>query len=192
MNIQRKKHGFTLIEMLVVVLIIAIILSIVVAVGGRVLRDAHANQTKINMKVILTAIQTYSECNPNNAYPPDPGDNGTLAIPAAKPVDFGGLYRDYQAYWRGKNLCKILLPGGNDDDPRVTKKLVSLGKDGVAANYGGNMVFIDGWGRPIEYYSKLGAGGSPLLVSAGGDGKWNDPTGTPPVVSDDDIRSDGR
>jgi prepilin-type N-terminal cleavage/methylation domain-containing protein len=183
MNIQRKKHGFTLIEMLVVVLIIAIIVSIVVAVGGKVLRDAHANQTKINMKVILTAVQTYSECDPNNAYPPDD------AI-LAKPGDYGGLGREWAAYSRSRNLYQRLLP--NDPDPRVSKKLASLGKDGVGPNYGGNNVFIDGWGRPIEYWSNTGAGGSPLLVSAGGDGKWNDPAGTPSVSSDDDIRSDGR
>lgn len=164
MNVRKNIRAFTLIEMLVVVFIIAIVVSIIVAVAGRLLRDANANKTRLNMKVILLAIETYRDpVDANGNYPAD-----------SNPVPPPNPETDADAGTRSADLYAKLM-----SDPRTSAKLASLPKDAIS---GGK--FVDGWGKPIAYYSNLGAGGGPLLLSPGGDGKWD--------TTDDNIRSDGK
>jgi len=167
---SRKRKAFTLVEMLVVVAVIAILVTIVVSVTGMVIRRQDEQQTRTNMQAIMVAIQTYYDLQGD--FPADP-----------TPQDFDGKpatwkTRDWQAFVRGKKLYDQLVAV-----PQVQARLAPLYKDGII-NVRGNQVFADGFSKYIEYYRTGGAGGRPLLVSAGADADFD--------RTEDNIRSDNR
>ena len=146
---RKGRCAFTLVEMLVVVGIIAVLVTIVVGVSQIVIARAAVERTRVNMQVILQAIEAYRESE--GAYP-----SAT------------------------SNLF-VLLKGNT----AAAKKLASLPGDAIK-DVGSGDCFVDGFGQPLDYSPDDGAGGTPLLESAGADG---DPD--PPNTADN-IRSDGQ
>lgn len=165
------RKAFTLVEMLVVVFVIAILVTIVVGVSRVVISRAAKDQTIIRMKVILGAVDAFHELT--GSYPSD-GDPATFP---PKPT-VGWTDRDWEAYQRGKHLYKQLYA-----IPHARAKLSPLGKDAILSISEG-LVFVDGFRKYMAYFRDQGAGGTPLVVSAGADGDF----GTP----EDNIRSDDR
>jgi prepilin-type N-terminal cleavage/methylation domain-containing protein len=169
-----KPKAFTLVEMLVVVFVIGILVTIVVGVSKVVISRAAKDQTIVSMKVILGAVEAYHEVK--GYYPGEPPDPDDPSFPPVPSV--GWIQRDWQAYVRGRNLYQQL-----DETPLAQAKLRGLGKDAILSIYN-SWVFVDGFGKYMEYYRDLGAGATPLVLSAGADGDFN--------TQEDNIRSDDR
>ncbi|MDY7011682.1 MAG: type II secretion system protein [Planctomycetota bacterium] len=167
-------RGFTLIEMLVVIGIIAVLVMVVVGVSQLVIDKTGKTQTKLNMEVIHQAIEAYSEVKGN--YPPDEDD---FSDPYPDYSD-----RDWRAYKRGVKLYDEL-----SSVPQARARLANLGKDAIM-NIDGNNVFVDGFDKYMEYFSDHGAGGTPVVISAGGDGRFG--TDAEPEYKKDNIRSDNQ
>jgi len=166
---RRQTHatGFTLVEMLAVILVIAILVAVVVGVAGIVIRRAAEAETKMTMEVIRTAIDVHYEVNSDF-----PGEVTNFGAP---PV--GWSQRNWEACKRGGALYGALM----GCEP-AKQRLSPLKSDAIKAVYGGNKAFIDGFGKYMDYFKTAGAGGKPLVLSAGGDGDFN--------TTEDNVRSD--
>jgi prepilin-type N-terminal cleavage/methylation domain-containing protein len=68
MNQNRKRAGFTLVELLVVVLILAILTAVALPLYLRSVRDAEENACKTNMKTIANAVQAHHVRNRTADY----------------------------------------------------------------------------------------------------------------------------
>ena len=67
---------------------------------------------------------------------------------------------------------------------QATQETLAALKKDATVSVSGNLVFADGFGKHLDYREDKGAGGMPLLVSAGPDGDFG--------AEADNIRSDGR
>lgn len=166
----KSVRGFTLVEMLVVISIIAVLVLIVVGVSQIVVGKTGTMQTKLNMEVIHQAIAAYGEVK--GYYPPDETDFGGNPNPGAWPA------RDWEAYKRGLNLYKEL-----SSVPQARAQIAHLDKD-ATRKINGNNVFVDGFDKYLEYFSDQGVGGTPVVISAGGDGRFD--------TEKDNVRSDNQ
>jgi prepilin-type N-terminal cleavage/methylation domain-containing protein len=107
-NVLRRKSGFTLLELIVVVAIIAILVAIVVVAINpvRLIGEANDAKKREELNQLKNALQLYY--NDNNSYPADENDlvpNYTRALPddyaydTASPVTSGeyraGVALDY-------------------------------------------------------------------------------------------------
>jgi len=164
---QTQAAGFTLVEMLAVILVIAILVSVVVGVAGIVIRRAAEAETKLAMEVIRTAIDVYYEVNANF-----PGEVTNFGSPPA-----GWSQRNWEACKRGGALYGALM----SCEP-AKQRLAALKSDAIKSVYSGNTAFVDGFGKYMDYFKTAGAGGKPLVLSAGGDGDFN--------TVEDNVRSD--
>lgn len=163
-----RTKAFTLVEMLVVVFVIAILVTIVVGVAKIVIGRASSDQTAVSMKAILNAIETYREVT---------GDYPVEATDFTGQPTVGWTVRDWQAYVRGRLLYEDL-----SGRPQSQAKLAPLGN--AVLQISGNWVFVDGFGKYLDYFRDGGAGGTPLLLSAGADGNFD--------TQEDNVRSDDR
>ncbi len=161
-------RGFTLVEMIVVVAIIAVLVAIVVGVSGLVVSRASVERTKVNMQVILQAIYAHHKAEEN--YPLEEDDF------SGKPDEWTDS--DWEAYKRGKKLYEDLA-----SVPQARAHITNLGKEAIK-NISGNDVFVDGFDKYMTYRIAGGAGGAPVIISAGSDGDFD--------TEKDNIRSDNR
>jgi len=79
---RRTLHGFTLVELLMVIVIIGILVALVtLAVGGAVKK---ANQAKVLTEInqLSMALENYQQ--KHGSYPPNPGTEPTIELPAAR------------------------------------------------------------------------------------------------------------
>ncbi len=166
-----KTRGFTLVEMLVVVFVIAILVTIVVGVSKIVHNRAGKEQTRATMQVVGAALEAYYQATGD--YPADPDPKTFPAQPSV-----GWTVRDWQAFCRATLLYAQLWGLAQS-----RAKLGPLGEDAVQ-RVNANNVLVDGFGKCLDYFRDRGAGGTPLLLSAGGDGNYDS--------QEDNIRSDDR
>ncbi len=127
--------------MLVVISIIAVMVTIVVGVSQIVIARASVERTKVNMQVILQAIEAFRETS--GAYPPADGS----ATPAER---------------------SAVLFAALSGNPAARAKLASLPSDAIK-KIDGNDCFVDGFDQPLDYSPDGGVGGTPVLISAGAD-----------------------
>jgi hypothetical protein len=156
--------------MLVVIFVIAILVSIVVGVASSVFVQAGKQRTRAWMEVILTAVEACRESDPSRAYPPQETDF------SGRPGNW--TVRDWEAYKRCLLLYQRLAA-----NPQAQARVAALSPDAVMRVQSNN-VFVDGFGKVMDYFREGGAGGMPLLLSAGGDGDFG--------TQDDNVRSDNR
>jgi len=88
---KRRKKGFTLIELMIVIAIIAILAAVLVPNFMRAREASRLTACKSNLKNISTAVETYSN-DWDGLYPGGTGGLGKTAISA---VAAGSLQNDY-------------------------------------------------------------------------------------------------
>ena len=161
-----NRPGFTLIELMIVIFILAVLVAIVVSVSGYVTRNANEKETAATQALLINAIQAWRDKNTdkttNNGYPANP--SVTPPVPSLI------------------NQLTVV----NTNPPIITEAmtkaateiLLKLPKEAWPTP---NSEVLDAWGRPMQYLSAGGLGGTPVIISRGPDGT---------LGNDDDIRSD--
>src|SRR4051812_14045394 len=76
---RRRQRGFTLIELLVVIGIIALLIALLLPALSRVRGQAKSVECQSNMRQIVIAMAAYAVENKGWLFPPDEGDDVTLA-----------------------------------------------------------------------------------------------------------------
>jgi general secretion pathway protein G len=146
--VRRRRAGFTLIEMLVIVAIIAVLAAVVAPEVFRNVGDAHANAARSQVEIFGTALDNYRL--DNHAYPTT--EQGLAALRTEPTVG------ERPPRWRGPYLRRAV-----PDDPwgrpyvyvspgRVNPEsydLYSLGRDGREGGEGED-ADITSWGGPIQ------------------------------------------
>ncbi len=88
---KRRKKGFTLIELMIVIAIIAILAAVLVPNFMRAREASRLTACKSNLKNISTAVETYSNDN-DGVYP---GDTTFREIRSGAPSGLGTLAQTY-------------------------------------------------------------------------------------------------
>ncbi len=170
-----RRGAFTLIEMLVVVVILVIVITLIVNVGSYIRSSAQEKKVRSWETLIMTAVQAYYDKKhiyPNPALPNSPSADMQIAV------------KDHS-----KNLYDQLNALRESQ-----AKLAGLPNDAIA-NEGGKPYFADPNGIAFDYSDTAGMGGGPVIISAGPDKLFPDPTNSDPAkrypnAEDDNIRSD--
>ncbi|MCJ7543473.1 MAG: type II secretion system GspH family protein [Phycisphaerae bacterium] len=176
------RSGFTLIEVLVVIFILSILAAIVGSIAGYVMSSASRQETAATQKVLLAAIQAYYDAGNPKAYPPD--HYGATGDPNES----------------GKVLVNFLTGKLDSAEPNpdrsqtpaaraATEILLKLPQEA----WGGdpNRAVTDGWRNAMRYERDGGLGGrQPVVISAGPNGHFGDPSNAGDPNGEDDIRSD--
>ncbi len=169
-----SRPGFSLIELLVAIGIISVLIVIGIGVGMKVLGQSKDKATKANMAIIMNAIDTYYD-----EFDEYPGDTPTLGAgqtrtfheftdkdtdPSASMELWGYLRRPNYTPPKSRDKIKGLpnnvienkndIDAGDDDIARITFDLV------------------DSYGNVMLYSPNSGLGGTPVIFSAGPDGKF--------------------
>ncbi len=92
---KRRKKGFTLIELMIVIAIIAILASVLVPNFMRAREASRLTACKSNLKNISTAVETYAN-DWDGLYPGGTGGlSSALEIKTGQPSGIGALQDDY-------------------------------------------------------------------------------------------------
>jgi len=189
------RRGFTLIEILVVILILSVLVSLVVGVSNTVRIEVARRRTVTIQSLLKSAIGAYRETH-SGAAPAEtqgPFDSGANAFGGG--YGAGPQHNDlsiWSAQVRNSDLYVQLISGG---DPAILKFIQALPPEAVynptmpfRGQNGRYRLFRDGFDNDMDY-RLTGAGGTPVTISAGPDGKFG---GTNGVYDNDNIYSDGR
>ncbi|NLF32346.1 MAG: hypothetical protein GX591_15830, partial [Planctomycetes bacterium] len=152
---------------------------LVVSVGSAVRAKAAENQTRAVLKAVQGAIEAYADTYrtvPNHVvtwrnYDPLPPLPNQCAM-ANTGTLVHWLRRVNSAGERLAELSAELFVEDASIDPDPTDGDTTK----VTATY-----MLDPWGTPLNYQANGGAGGTPVVISAGVNVKWGD---------GDDLRSD--
>lgn len=193
----RSRHGFSLIEIMVVVSILAILM--IISVAAFMNRQGPVSATRITLAALKGAATEYEVQMGKPAWSGrKPPYNDTVAQNYA-----GGTFVE-PAHSPG-NAVIGGSPAGSDDftsfsierfvhqllnNPVGQKMVASLGKDALVDSDGNGFAdVVDGWGVKIIYYNPeedfagtanaghaefLPASRTSYFASAGPDGKWGD------------------
>lgn len=182
MKTKLRNKGFTLAELLIAIGIIALLVTIGVVAGGKMFRYANEKKTYAIMEMLNNAILAYQEdlgeypsitgtATDQNEYQTTKGSNSDESLPYF-------LISNSFAQERLKDLPEEAF---SDDFETDTT-------DGVIDDVTGG--FVDAWGNPFLYSPEGGMGRTPVIVSAGPDGKvWD---GSDKNVKDLDLTSSDR
>ncbi len=189
-----KAGAFTLVELLVVIGILAVLASLITGVTVYVMDKANREQTLSNQQVIINAIDRFYEIM--GEYPPDDNDTENKLDVIENQ---GGINN------KGYLLICFLTTGRLNPDlsastfsnrlrgriPKIRKAtaavLLELPVDSLA-----DAGFRDAYGNIMWYEMAGGLGGTPVVISAGPDGKGYWQPGGTPADDEDNIRSDSR
>jgi len=102
MHRGKKKHGFTLVELMIVVVIVGILAAVALALYRGYMKKAMASEAKAGLGTMRTGLRVvYAE---HNAYDGLAGAGGPIVagpadnIPGIDPLDLEGTYFDHANY----------------------------------------------------------------------------------------------
>ncbi|MFW6154099.1 MAG: type II secretion system protein [Planctomycetota bacterium] len=196
MHIRRHRHrvprpAFTLIELMIVIALMGVLAALVISVGSAVRAKAAETSTRAVLKAVQGAIETYT--NTFGAPPDDEvnwrRDDGWLDDDQARKMAAAKA----NAYWLreqlgrhaearkqlediGGDLVYDCNPATNPDAEEIDPHPMDAGSTKEYLPY-----LLDHWGTPLNYQDNGGAGGTPVVISAGLNRRFDD---------GDDLRSD--
>ena len=143
---SRQRHGFTLVEMLVVIAIIGVLTAILVPTVASAVRRAREGATVLELKDLEAAIIAYKDAN--NDYPPDGTDLN--AVTAHLRIAYQRIpnHAGYTSAWWGTGN---LDPDLSREVFRVFRQINSTGTTVLAAThspeliteFGGRVLVLD-------------------------------------------------
>jgi hypothetical protein len=153
--------------MVVAVFAIAVALSVLGGVSDIVVRRAAADHTRRTMLLLADAVRAYE------------ADYGELPSEgkAPEPAPAGWSERDWQAFHRARALYRQIAASRS-----AAPIVAELPPDATAAGRGGNLTYVDGCGKYLDYLRPRPPRRQSLLLSAGRDGDFG--------TREDNIRSD--
>ena len=170
---RRGRSAFSLLEILVVIVIISILLTI--GVGAMVFAKAHAKKqnTIATMKIVMNAIDAFYEEEqyypggallPPNRYRYSDGLHGALFDITYE--ERAGKPPSHNCEYEPESIGKEKLTDLDQDVFKFVRVPRPGENDRVVP------AFSDGYGKVMLYASDAGLGGTPVLISAGNDGKF--------------------
>lgn len=146
----RHRHGFTLIEMLVVITIIVVLAGLSVS-GFKYVTDKQANdQARVQISLLSKALEDYKL--DNGSYPPSAG--GT-----------NGLYK--ALYWDTNNDGSG-PPGDTDQKIYLSELDPENNRQGWIEGTGSSARIVDPWGNEFIYVVGTGANNPDFDLSSNG------------------------
>ena len=156
MKITRKGHGFTLMEMLVVISIIALLAALVIGSGNS--GSARRNVTQSTKQAIEAALERYKI--EHGEYPEPVNEDETADIMPGKVYRVGAARCLYQAL-RGDGNDAIQGAGRTDKGEPQSDGKVSADEiknvfmadlpDTMWRKVGTSYILVDAFGRPFQY-----------------------------------------
>ncbi|MFC1635980.1 type II secretion system protein [Planctomycetota bacterium] len=146
MKTRNRKHGLSLLEMLIVVGVIAILATMVISVASRIDNHAKEKGTKSLLALLDSALEDYHEFT--GRFPEQPETDPSNAV-----------------------IHSEFLYGELSSIPDVQKILKKLSNSSIENKYGTAATaaeIYDPWGTPLDY-RYIVSDHFPLLVSAGPD-----------------------
>jgi prepilin-type N-terminal cleavage/methylation domain-containing protein len=211
--VRRRRHAFTLIEMLVVIGVILILMSLAVIGYQVVEKAAAANQTKTtlnNLNAMLSELDAAEGSTALPTYGPATGGIGAAITGwTVGDVSGQGAVTDRTGIIVSQTALAVasLLRVANNQkafSQLPSSKVMTFSNGTVTSG----SVLLDGWDNPIIYVPSGGiwvdvttGGSSPTLVlitsrdkrpffaSAGPDGDFGAVSATSPTAGDDDVYS---
>lgn len=185
MNVKRRRSGFTLLEILVVIGIILVLISIAVISYQVVERSAASRQTKVTLENLNSMLAELDASAGSNALPNFPytdtssppitqtfigvgssgadGKNRTIGDVSSGGADrYGFIVQQTQAAMA--NLTRV--PNNNKAIAALpaSKILRDSNNNPIPTSSTVGPVLLDGWGNPIIYVCR---GGINVLVTTG-------------------------
>lgn len=117
MNVHKKEHGFTIVELLIVVVVIALLAAITLVAYSGISRQAKASSAQSAVKQAATKISSYAVLN-NGVFPVSSTEAGIN--------DTGETSYQYRSYDNGTKYCVTATSGAisyfmnNDGQPTPT------------------------------------------------------------------------
>ena len=151
-----------MVELLVVIFILAILVALIASVSTYVLGAAGQKETAAIQAIVMEAIAEYQEAKGEAPSPDsdDGGDGSITELLQGKGGDKKGLQN-----FRGSQQKLLELPENAYKSSEATE-------------------IFDAWDQAMRYDADGGFGGTPVVISAGPDGNFDN--------TEDNIRSDGR
>jgi prepilin-type N-terminal cleavage/methylation domain-containing protein len=167
-HLRRRRAGFTIVELLVVISVIAILASLLLPVLSTVTRKAKETKAKLEARDIATAIQGYDSAYgrfpvsaaAQAAANPDFTYGGTFQTPGA-PVKIGtvvggSVLNNAEVVAILMDVTNYLYPGGGwtvntnyQKNPQQTIFLnAKMSGDTSSPGVGTDLVYRDPWGNP--------------------------------------------
>ncbi len=150
MRIDRRRAGFTLVEILAVLAILSLLMSLAIFGFQKYTQQglvAKSKATIAELEVLITSYET-------RFGGPPPDSLATLKVRADNDVNsgaealFAALHQ--KSYGEGKNVSDAAL-GNTDEDSTATPYHRDAGVNQL-------LEALDGWGNPIAYFAPAGYG----------------------------------
>lgn len=189
---KRLKHGFTLVELVIIVSVVTVLMSIIVPSAQKILNDSKKAKARNYMKQIavsycriyqskgfipnadsgeklVTILASYGELNNANLFV-FPGDASAAEVQRETiyPAD------DTESSWQEGGDFSVYLVGNIDEDVNMSttpiafsrglKSNGSWGTNGVYGSSGGYVAFLDG---SVRWYDNLSDNDGKLSVYNG-------------------------
>jgi prepilin-type N-terminal cleavage/methylation domain-containing protein len=153
----RTIHGFTMVEILVVISIIALLATLSIVAMGHANKAANREKSKAYLQTIQTQLERFK--NDNGAYPrPKEGSESATTMVSGTNYPVGGAITLYQALTgdgddsiEGGDTGSVGKPGSLEDSVVYWADADPNGSQRISRQADGKWYISDGFGVPFQY-----------------------------------------